>query len=304
MSGSGKSTLVKEIIKPAIQNYLNNDLQIGKTYKKINIEDKNIKKIEFINQNPLGKSSRSNPVTYTKIYDDIRKVFHKQDLSKIRNYKPGIFSFNIDGGRCENCKGDGKIKIEMQFMADVYIKCKDCKGNRFKEEVLDIKFGDKNISEVLNLSIKDSIEFFKKNNQENISEKLKLLDDVGLGYLALGQSSSTLSGGESQRVKLASFLLKSNENEKTIFIFDEPTTGLHFHDIHKLLAAFYKLIKQGNSIICIEHNLDIIKCADWIIDLGPGGGEEGGNIIFQGTPEEIIKHNKSITGKYLKEKID
>tara|TARA_B100000900_G_scaffold207116_1_gene175621 strand:+ start:3851 stop:6589 length:2739 start_codon:yes stop_codon:yes gene_type:complete len=303
VSGSGKSTLVSEIIKPAIENQINNKISRNIVYKKISFNKNDIQDVEFINQKPIGRSSRSNPVTYTKVYDDIRNLFAKLPLSKKRNYKPGFFSFNIDGGRCPNCKGEGEIKIEMQFMADVFVKCEDCHGKRFKEEVLDIKFFGKNIYEILNLSIDEAITFFKKNGENKIAYKLQPLIDVGLKYLTLGQSSNTLSGGEAQRIKLASFLTKSLNNKNTLFIFDEPTTGLHFHDISKLLKSFNHLIDNGNSIICIEHNLDVIKCADWVIDLGPEGGDKGGKITFTGTPEDLINCKTSITGKYLKTKM-
>ena len=303
MSGSGKSTLVRDVLKPAINTYFGNYTQEIKNYNKISISNTNLVKIEFVDQNPIGKSSRSNPATYIKVYDDIRKIFASQPLSRKRNYKAGFFSFNVDGGRCENCKGEGEIIVEMQFMADVYLKCEDCKGRRFKKEILDVKIGDKNISDILNLSVEAAINFFKINNQNSITRQLKPLEDVGLGYVKLGQSSNTLSGGEAQRIKLASFLSKGNTKDKTLFIFDEPTTGLHFHDINKLLSSFYALIEKGHSIICIEHNLDVIKCADWIIDLGPEGGDKGGSIIFEGTPEEIIKCKKSITGASLNKKI-
>ena len=303
VSGSGKSTLVSDIIKPAIENKINNKILKDITYNDISFSKKDILNVEFINQNPIGRSSRSNPVTYTKVYDDIRKLFAQSPLAKKRNYKAGFFSFNIDGGRCPNCKGDGEIKIEMQFMADVYIICEDCNGKKFKEEVLDVKCFDKNIYEILNLSIEEAIILFKKNGENKIANKLQPLIDVGLKYLTLGQSSNTLSGGEAQRIKLASFLTKSLNNQNTLFIFDEPTTGLHFHDISKLLKSFNHLIDNGNSIICIEHNLDVIKCADWIIDLGPEGGEKGGEIIFKGTPEDLVNCKNSITGKYLKTKM-
>jgi len=303
VSGSGKSTLVSEVIKPAIENQINNKISRNIIYKKISFNKNDILDVEFINQKPIGRSSRSNPVTYTKVYDDIRNLFAKLPLSKKRNYKPGFFSFNIDGGRCPTCKGEGEIKIEMQFMADVYVKCEDCHGKRFKEEVLDIKFFGRNIYEILNLSIEEAITFFKKNGENKIANKLQPLIDVGLKYLTLGQSSNTLSGGEAQRIKLASFLTKSLNNQNTLFIFDEPTTGLHFHDISKLLKSFNHLIDNGNSIICIEHNLDVIKCADWVIDLGPEGGDKGGKITFTGTPEDLINCKNSITGKYLKTKM-
>ena len=303
VSGSGKSSLISNVLKPAVNQKLGIHDKDEQLYKSLKISTNNIKKLEFINQNPLGKSSRSNPITYIKAYDEIRNLFASQSLAKRRKYTAGTFSFNVNGGRCENCKGEGETTVEMQFMADVHLKCDDCKGTRFKKEVLEIKFGNKNISEILELSVKQSIEFFTLNNQHNISKKIKPLDDVGLGYVKLGQSSNTLSGGEAQRTKIASFLTKGNTQNKILFIFDEPTTGLHFHDINKLLKSFYSLISNGHSIICIEHNLDVIKCADWIIDLGPGGGKDGGKLIFSGTPEKIIECKKSATGKYLKNKI-
>ena len=303
MSGSGKSTLVRDILKPALNTHFGNFSKTNKNYENIKISKKNLTKLEFIDQNPIGKSSRSNPSTYIKVYDDIRKLFARQPLAESRKYKIGFFSFNVDGGRCEHCKGEGEITVEMQFMADVHLECEHCKGKRFQKEILEITVGDKNISDILNLSVYEAIEFFENNNEKNIARKLQPLKDVGLSYIKLGQSSNTLSGGEAQRIKLASFLGKGNTPEKTLFIFDEPTTGLHFHDINKLLNSFYALIKKGHSIVCIEHNLDVIKCADWIIDLGPEGGDKGGDIIFTGTPEEIVNCKKSITGQFLKKKI-
>ena len=303
VSGSGKSTLLKSIVKPAIDLYLGNSFLENKSFDKILINDENLKELEFVNQKPIGRSSRSNPVTYIKAYDEIRNLFSQQPLAKARNYKSGFFSFNVPGGRCEECQGEGEIKVEMQFLADIHIICDKCDANRFKKEILEIKFHDLNISDILNLTVDDSILFFNEKNQHKIAKKLKRLQDVGLGYIKLGQSSNTLSGGEAQRIKLAYFLSKEKKQNKTIFMFDEPTTGLHFHDINKLLSSFNKLIENGHSIICIEHNLDVIKCADWIIDLGPKGGEQGGKIIFEGTPEEIIKSPTSLTGKYLKNKI-
>ena len=302
VSGSGKSTLVKDVLKPALDNYLIGYSKSNKNYANINISTQNLNRLEFIDQNPIGKSSRSNPSTYVKFYDDIRKLFTNQPLAKIRNYSPGFFSFNVDGGRCDNCKGEGEIKVEMQFMADVYIECEQCKRQRFKDEILEVKFSNKNIADILNFSVDEAIDFFNKNNKKMIAQRIKPLKDVGLGYIKLGQSSNTLSGGEAQRIKLAFFLSKGNTNQKTVFIFDEPTTGLHFHDIKKLLKSFNALIEKGHTIICIEHNMDVIKCADWIIDLGPEGGNNGGKIIFEGTPEKIIKSKKSITGKYLRKK--
>ena len=303
VSGSGKSTLLKSIVKPAIDLYLGNSFLENKSFDKILINDENLKELEFVNQKPIGRSSRSNPVTYIKAYDEIRNLFSQQPLAKARNYKSGFFSFNVPGGRCEECQGEGEIKVEMQFLADIHIICDKCDGNRFKKEILEIKFHDLNISDILGLTVDDSILFFNEKNQHKIAKKLKRLQDVGLGYIKLGQSSNTLSGGEAQRIKLAYFLSKEKKQNKTIFMFDEPTTGLHFHDINKLLSSFNKLIENGHSIICIEHNLDVIKCADWIIDLGPKGGEQGGRIIFEGTPEEIIKSPTSLTGKHLKNKI-
>lgn len=303
MSGSGKSTLVRDILKPALNTHFGNFSKANKNYENISISTKNLTKLEFIDQNPIGKSSRSNPATYIKVYDDIRKLFARQPLAETRKCKIGFFSFNVDGGRCENCKGEGETTVEMQFMADVHLECEHCKGKRFKKEILEIKVGDKNISDILNLSVYEAIEFFESNNETSIARKLKPLQDVGLNYIKLGQSSNTLSGGEAQRIKLASFLGKGNTPEKTLFIFDEPTTGLHFHDVNKLLNSFYALIEKGHSIICIEHNLDVIKCADWIIDLGPEGGDKGGDIVFTGTPEEILNCKKSITGQFLKKKL-
>ena len=303
MSGSGKSTLVRDILKPALNTHFGNYSKANKNYETLRISTNNLSKLEFIDQNPIGKSSRSNPATYIKVYDDIRKLFASQPLAETRKYKTGFFSFNVDGGRCEHCKGEGETTVEMQFMADVHLECEHCKGKRFKKEILEIKIGEKNISDILNLSVDEAIQFFESNNETSIARKLQPLQDVGLNYVKLGQSSNTLSGGEAQRIKLASFLGKGNTTEKTLFIFDEPTTGLHFHDINKLLNSFYALIEKGHSIVCIEHNLDVIKCADWIIDLGPEGCDKGGKIVFEGTPEDIIKYKKSITGQFLKKKL-
>ena len=303
MSGSGKSTLVRDVLKPAVSAHFGNFSTANKNYENFSISTNNLSKLEFIDQNPIGKSSRSNPATYIKVYDDIRKLFTNQPLAITRKYKAGFFSFNVDGGRCEHCQGEGEITIEMQFMADVHLECEHCKGRRFKKEILEIKVGEKNISDILNLSVEEAINFFESHKENSIARKLYPLQDVGLSYVKLGQSSNTLSGGEAQRIKLASFLGKGNTSDKTLFIFDEPTTGLHFHDINNLLNSFYALIDKGHSIICIEHNLDVIKCADWIIDLGPEGGDKGGEIIFEGTPEEIVKSKRSITGTFLKKKI-
>ncbi len=303
VSGSGKSTLVKKILFPAIQKHLTGFSDKAGQFTELKGNYSIVKNIEFIDQNPIGRSSRSNPVTYVKAYDDIRALYAKQKLSTIRNYAAKHFSFNVDGGRCETCKGEGEVTIEMQFMADVHLECETCKGKRFKKEVLEVTFADKNIDDILNLTIDDAIAFFDKNGVSKIKNKLQPLQDVGLGYVALGQSSSTLSGGEAQRIKLATFLGKGNTKDKTLFIFDEPTTGLHFHDIQKLLKSFYALIAKGHSIIVVEHNLELIKCADHIIDLGPEGGENGGKLVAFGTPEEIIKIKASVTAQYLKDKL-
>ena len=303
VSGSGKSTLVKKILFPAIQKKLTGfSDKIGQV-SEVKGNYSNIQHVEFVDQNPIGRSSRSNPVTYIKAYDDIRALFASQKLSKIRNYAAKHFSFNVDGGRCETCKGEGEVTIEMQFMADVHLTCDTCGGKRFKKEVLEVKFEGKSIDDILNLTIDDAIDFFKTHKQTKIQGKLQPLQDVGLGYVTLGQSSSTLSGGEAQRIKLATFLGKGSKSDNALFIFDEPTTGLHFHDIKKLLKSFQALIAKGHSIIVIEHNIDLIKCADYIIDLGPEGGKHGGKLVASGTPEEIVKNKTSVTGKYLKEKL-
>jgi excinuclease ABC subunit A len=257
--------------------------------------------VEMINQSPIGKSSRSNPVTYVKAYDEIRDLFSKQQLSKLRGYKPGQFSFNTEGGRCETCKGEGEIVVEMQFLADVHLECEECRGKRFKAETLDVTYRDKNISEVLSMSIEQALEFFKA--EKGIAQKIKPLFDVGLGYVQLGQSSSTLSGGEAQRVKLASFLGKENNRDRLFFIFDEPTTGLHFHDIRKLLDALNALVEKGHTVLVVEHNTEVIKSADWVIDLGPEGGKAGGYLVFQGTPEGLRDTEGSYTGQFLKDKL-
>ena len=303
VSGSGKSTLVKKIVYPAIQKQLTGFGDKPGQFSELKGDYSNVKHIEFVDQNPIGRSSRSNPVTYIKAYDDIRALYSKQKLSTIRNYAAKHFSFNVDGGRCETCKGEGQVTIEMQFMADVNLECETCKGKRFKKEVLEVTFADKNIDAILNMTIDNAISFFDENHVTKIKNKLQPLQDVGLGYVTLGQSSSTLSGGEAQRIKLASFLGKGNTKETALFIFDEPTTGLHFHDIKKLLKSFNALIEKGHSIIVVEHNLELIKCADHIIDLGPTGGEYGGQLVACGTPEDIVKIKGSETGKYLKEKL-
>lgn len=303
VSGSGKSTLVKKILFPAMQKKLDNAGEKAGQFTEMTGSFSHIKHIEYVDQNPIGRSSRSNPVTYIKAYDDIRDLYAKEKLSKVRGYQAKHFSFNVDGGRCDSCKGEGTINVEMVFMADVQLHCETCNGKRFKKEVLEVSFEGKNINDVLNMTIDDAIAFFAEHKQTKITQKLQPLQDVGLGYVQLGQSSSTLSGGEAQRIKLASFLVKGATKDKALFVFDEPTTGLHFHDIKKLLASFDALIEKGHSIIVIEHNLDLIKCADWIIDLGPEGGENGGQLLASGTPEEVVKMKKSITASYLKEKL-
>ncbi|MEZ7513779.1 excinuclease ABC subunit UvrA [Flavobacterium frigidarium] len=303
VSGSGKSTLVKKILFPAMQKKLENAGEKAGQFTELSGSFSQIKHIEYVDQNPIGRSSRSNPVTYIKAYDDIRDLFSKEKLSKIRGYLPKHFSFNVDGGRCETCKGEGTINVEMVFMADVQLPCETCHGKRFKKEILEVDFEGKNIHDVLTMTIDDALAFFDKNKQTKITQKLQPLHDVGLGYVQLGQSSSTLSGGEAQRIKLASFLVKGATKDKALFVFDEPTTGLHFHDIKKLLASFDALIEKGHSILVIEHNLDLIKCADWLIDLGPEGGENGGLLLATGTPEQVAKNKKSITGHYLKDKL-
>ena len=304
VSGSGKSTLIKKILYPALQKQLNGyGEKIGEHSKVIGDINK-IGSVEFINQNPIGRSSRSNPVTYIKAYDEIRSLFANQKLSKVRNYKPKHFSFNVDGGRCDVCKGEGEVTIEMQFMADVHLECEQCKGKRFKKEVLEINVFNKNIDDILKLTVDEAIDFFKSIDEKRIINKLQPLQDVGLGYVQLGQSSSTLSGGEAQRIKLASFLIKGNTKDKGLFIFDEPTTGLHFHDIQKLIKSLNALIEKGHSIVVIEHNIDLIKCADYIIDLGLEGGKRGGYLIYQGNLVQFVKDSpSSLTSQFLKEKL-
>lgn len=302
VSGSGKSTLMKEILTNDIQIQLGMGGKKG-DYDSVEFPKKLIKNIELIDQNPIGKSSRSNPVTYLKAYDDIRDLFSKQKSSKLLGLKPKHFSFNVDGGRCDECKGEGVINVSMQFMADIELECEVCHGKRFKNEILEVKVDEKNISDILHLTVDDAIEFFSDLKEDKIVTKLKPLQEVGLGYLQLGQSSSTLSGGEAQRVKLASFLVKGVTTDKTLFIFDEPSTGLHFHDIKKLLKSLQALINLGHSVIVIEHQPDIIKSADWIIDIGPEAGKYGGEIVFAGTPEDLVKNTKSYTAKYIQEKL-
>jgi excinuclease ABC subunit A len=303
VSGSGKSTLASEIIYPALHKKIYDYGPKPGEFTAIEGAYNQLKEIQYIDQNPIGRSSRSNPVTYIKAYDDIRQLFSRQKLAKIKKLQPKHFSFNVDGGRCEHCKGEGQITIEMQFMADVHLTCEVCNGKRFKDEILEVKFQGKSISDVLEMSVDEAIDFFGRYGESKIVEKLKPLQDVGLGYVSLGQPSSTLSGGEAQRIKLASFLVKGNKQAKTLFIFDEPTTGLHFHDINKLMKSFDALIENGHSILVIEHNTDVIKTADWIIDLGPEGGEKGGNLVFMGTPEELVESSSSLLKKYLKEKL-
>lgn len=299
VSGSGKTSLVKRILQPAIQKAIGHysGEQTG-AYDSLEGSYNRIQRVELVDQNPIGRSSRSNPVTYVKAWDDIRNLYALQPSAKAAGLKPAAFSFNVEGGRCDVCQGEGEVKIEMQFMADIFLPCEACGGHRFKQHVLDVTYKDKNVSDVLNLTIDEALEFFK--DEPKIMNKLKPLADVGLGYVHLGQSSNTLSGGEAQRIKLASFLIKGNNSSRTLFIFDEPTTGLHFHDIKKLLKSFNALLEQGNTIIVIEHNMDVIKCADWIIDIGPEGGENGGEVVFEGIPEDLIKQENSYTGRFLK----
>ncbi|HEY6161877.1 MAG TPA: excinuclease ABC subunit UvrA, partial [Bacteroidia bacterium] len=311
VSGSGKTSLVKRILFPALKKIHGGYGEQTGAFDKLSGSVEAVSAVEFVDQNPIGKSSRSNPVTYVKAYDEIRTLFSEQQLSKLRGYKPSAFSFNVDGGRCEVCEGEGEVTIEMQFMADVHLVCDSCNGKRFKSDVLEITFNEKNIADILEMTVDDAVEFFKpfKDDEpftalrKRIVEKLRPLQEVGLGYVHLGQSSSTLSGGEAQRIKLASFIGMGKESSPILFIFDEPTTGLHFHDIKKLLHAFNALIEQGHSIVIIEHNPEIIKCADHVIDLGPEGGDEGGNVVFEGTPEGLLNCKASYTGKFLKGKL-
>ncbi len=305
VSGSGKTTLIKQILYPALAKELQQfvSLKTG-AHKAINGNKKLLKGVELVDQNPIGKSSRSNPVTYVKAYDDIRDLYSNQPLSKFNGFKPSHFSFNVDGGRCDNCQGDGETVIEMQFMADIKLPCEVCGGKRFKKEVLEVEYKQKSIFDVLDMTVDDAVEFFQ--NEKTIVEKLKPLQNVGLGYVKLGQGSNTLSGGEAQRVKLAFYLSKANPFKEggVLFIFDEPTTGLHFHDIQKLLKSFDALIQKGNTIVCIEHNLDVAKCADWIIDLGPEAGDKGGYLVYQGEPKGLLDCKESITAPYLKYKMN
>lgn len=302
VSGSGKSTLVRDIFFRALKRELDECSDRPGEFSSIGGSLRDLRNVEFVDQNPIGKSSRSNPVTYIKAYDEIRKLWSEQPLAKQMGYTAGFFSFNSEGGRCEECKGEGTITVEMQFMADLVLECESCHGKRFKSDTLEVKFHDKNIFDVLEMTVNQAIEFFNEHGQKKIVKKLLPLQDVGLGYIKLGQSSSTLSGGENQRVKLA-FYLSQEKADPTLFIFDEPTTGLHFHDIRKLLDAFDALIRRGHSIVIIEHNMDVIKCADYVIDLGPEGGDKGGNIVAVGTPEEVAACGASYTGQFLKEKL-
>ena len=302
VSGSGKSSLIKGTLYPALKRRLDEVTDLPGEYASLTGDLEQIAHVEFVDQNPIGKSSRSNPATYVKAYDEIRKLFSEQQLSKQMGYTPQFFSFNADGGRCEECKGAGVITIEMQFMADLVLECEECHGKRFKREILDVTFAGKNINDVLDMTVSEAIQFFTANKQKSIVTRLQPLEDVGLGYIKLGQSSSTLSGGENQRVKLAYFIGKERQ-EPSLFIFDEPTTGLHFHDIKRLLKAFDALIAKGHSVLVIEHNLDVIKCADYILDIGPDGGDNGGKLVAFGTPEEIANNKDSLTGKYLAEKL-
>ena len=302
VSGSGKSSLIKGILYPALKRHLNEVADAPGEYSSLGGDWQMVKHVEFVDQNPIGKSTRSNPATYIKAYDTIRQLFASQPLAKQEGYTAQYFSFNAEGGRCEECKGAGVITVEMQFMADLVLECDACHGKRFKKEILDVRFHDKNIYDVLNMTVSEAIDFFEKYGEKQIADKLQPLDAVGLGYIKLGQSSSTLSGGENQRVKLAYFIGQERQ-EPTLFIFDEPTTGLHFHDIHRLLKSFNTLIEKGHSIIVIEHNMDVIKCGDYVIDLGPDGGNKGGNIVCCGTPEEVAKCKASATGRYLSEKL-
>ncbi|MBL0139439.1 MAG: excinuclease ABC subunit UvrA [Bacteroidetes bacterium] len=308
VSGSGKTSLVKKVLYPALKKIHGGYGEQSGVFDKVSGDYNKITSIEFVDQNPIGKSSRSNPVTYIKAYDEIRALYADLPLSRSRKYKPSHFSFNVEGGRCEVCEGEGEVTIEMQFMADIHLLCENCNGKRFKQEILDIEYKGKNIADLLGMTVDEAIEFFSAplksaGNDHKIATKLRPLADVGLGYIRLGQSSSTLSGGEAQRIKLASFLGKGQAHDHSLFIFDEPTTGLHFHDIKKLLKAFDMLIEQGNSVLIIEHNPDIIKCADWVIDLGPEGGDTGGNIVFEGPPEDLPACKESFTGQFIAEKL-
>jgi excinuclease ABC subunit A len=306
VSGSGKSSLVTRVLYPALAKMFGGFSEKTGHHDAIKGDFQLITSIEFVDQNPIGKSSRSNPVTYLKAYDEIRKLFSEQKSAQYHGFTASHFSFNVDGGRCEECQGEGEINVEMQFMADIHLICESCKGKRFKDEILEITYHGKNVYDVLEMTVNEAIEFFstgKSSTEKKVSKRLKPLQDVGLGYVKLGQSSSTLSGGESQRIKLASFLAKEKDSP-SLFIFDEPTTGLHFHDIKKLLGSFEALLERGHSIIIIEHNLEVIKCADWVIDLGPEGGKDGGYLVYEGTPEDLVNVEKSYTGQALRGKLE
>ena len=298
VSGSGKSSLIKGILYPSLKRHLGEVADVPGEYLKLEGDYTALQHVEFVDQNPIGKSTRSNPATYVKAYDAIRELFAEQPLSKQMGFTPQYFSFNADGGRCDECKGAGVITVEMQFMADLVLECEACHGHRFKHDILDVRYHDKNIDDVLNMTISEAILFFGEHGQTTIVNRLKSLEDVGLGYIKLGQ----LSGGENQRVKLAYFIGQERQ-EPTLFIFDEPTTGLHFHDTQRLLDAFNALIERGHTILIIEHNLEVIKCADYVIDMGPDGGDKGGYIVCAGTPEEVAQNAQSLTGKYLKVKL-
>ena len=302
VSGSGKSSLVRDILFNAIKRNLDEVGERPGEFAALEGDTNAIQAIEFVDQNPIGKSSRSNPVTYVKAWDEIRKLFAQQALSQQMGFTAAYFSFNASGGRCEECNGEGTVTVEMQFMADLVLECESCHGKRFKQEILEVRFHEKNVYDILDMTINQAIEFFTEWNEKKIVKLLKPLQDVGLGYIKLGQSSSTLSGGENQRVKLA-YYLGMDKHAPTMFIFDEPTTGLHFHDIKKLLASFDALLKKGHTLVIIEHNLDVVKCADHVLDIGPEGGEKGGYLVACGTPEEIVQSKQSYTGRFLKEKL-
>jgi excinuclease ABC subunit A len=312
VSGSGKSSLVNRILYPSLKKMFEGHSEQTGQFDRLEGDYRTVGAVEYIDQNPIGKSSRSNPVTYVKAFDEIRSLYADLPLSRQRGLKPSHFSFNVEGGRCEFCHGDGIITVEMQFMADIHLKCDHCNGQRFKEEILAVEYRGKNIFNILEMTVDEALEFFAENQgpekyrglHHKITNKIQPLADVGLGYIGLGQASSTLSGGEAQRIKLASYLNKGSQATNTLFVFDEPTTGLHFHDIRKLLDAFNALVRNGNTLIVIEHNMEIIKSADWVIDLGPEGGNGGGEIIFEGVPEDLVKEEKSVTGVYLKSKIN
>ena len=302
VSGSGKSSLIKGTLYPALKRNLDEVADMPGEYSSLSGDIASVHHVEFVDQNPIGKSTRSNPATYVKAYDAIRQLYADQPLARQMGFTPQYFSFNTEGGRCEECKGAGVITVEMQFMADLVLECDACHGKRFKKDILEVKFHEKNISDVLDMTVSEAIAFFGKYDQKEIVKRLAPLEEVGLGYIKLGQNSSTLSGGENQRVKLAYFIGQERQ-EPTLFIFDEPTTGLHFHDIKRLLHAFDALLSRGHSIIVIEHNLDIIKCADYVIDLGPDGGDRGGNVVCTGTPEQVAACKESITGRFLADKL-